>query len=597
MDNNDKYYYNPAQNAALMQPYVPQIIKEHKASFDFTMKDKIFTALFFVLSMIMVDFVMFHGFNLGFTISFVLLFIVTTAYLFKKENKVSLFSIISGILSLAGSITFTLYHDYFVNAVMLLLIMGLFTIYVCGLSNTFTHNEGSIKILINMLEGIFFSPGHYSDIRRSAVSYYSKGKNVKSIVLGFVISIPVLIVVVPLLASGDAAFSGLLSKTFENIGIYVAELFVAAAVAAYMIPYFIVKNKRLGVREVKQRNFKGVISSSLTATFLSVISVTYLVYLFSQLAYFFSAFSGFLPEGYAFTESEYARRGFFEMFAICVINFIIVTLAGILSKKNEKGRMPLSVKALSVFIVLFSTLLLVTAMAKMKLNIEMFGLSKNRVMVSIFMIMMFVAIVFYVIHIFVPKFGYMQGIVVLCSAVFISLAFCNIDAGIAKYNTEKYLSGELETIDVEYLYSLSDSAYPYILELADIDDHLVTKDVKHAVGKMLYSDYADYSNIDFVDNYTSELLWSPSKDFREFNLAVSNSAKAAVDYYNAIDKDERSKLVHQYTIDEDDYYSYDSYDDFYYKYDDNGNCNKYSYNQKSGKYEYMGVIDNPEEWL
>ena len=597
MDNNDKYYYNPAQNAALMQPYVPQIIKEHKASFDFTMKDKIFTALFFVLSMMMVDFVMFHGFNLGFTISFVLMFIVSTAYLFKKENKVSLFSVISGILSLAGSITFTLYHDYFVNAVMLLLIMGLFTIYVCGLSNTFTHNEGSVKILINMLEGIFFSPEHYSDIRRSAVSSYSKGKNVKSIVLGILISIPVLIVVVPLLASGDAAFSGLLSKTFENIGIYVAELFVAAALAVYMIPYFIVKNKRLGVREVKQRNFKGVISSSLTATFLSVISVTYLVYLFSQLAYFFSAFSGFLPEGYAFTESEYARRGFFEMFAICVINFVIITLAGILSKKNEKGRIPMSVKALSVFIILFSTLLLVTAMAKMKLNIEIFGLTKNRVMVSIFMIMMFVAIVFYVIHIFAPKFSYMQSVVIICSVLFVSPVFCNIDGGIAKYNTEKYLSGELKSVDVDYLYSLSDSAYPYILELSDDDDHLVTKEVKHAVGKMLYSDYADYSNIDFVDNYTSELKWSPSKDFREFNLAVSNSAKAAVDYYNSIDKDERSKLVHQYTIDEDDYYSYDSADDFYYKYDDNGNCNKYSYNEKSGKYEYMGVIDNPEEWL
>lgn len=597
MDNNDKYYYNPAQDAALMQPYIPQIIKKHKASLDFTMKDKIFTALFFVLSMMMVDFVMFHGFNLGFTISFVLMFIVSTAYLFKKENKVSLFSIISGILSLAGSITFTLYHDYFVNAVMLLLIMGLFTIYVCGLSNTFTHNEGSVKILINMLEGIFFSPEHYSDIRRSAVSSYSKGKNIKSIVLGILISIPVLIVVVPLLASGDAAFSGLLSKTFENIGIYVAELFVAAALAVYMIPYFIVKNKRLGVREVKQKNFKGVISSSLTATFLSVISVTYLVYLFSQLAYFFSAFSGFLPEGYAFTESEYARRGFFEMFAICVINFVIITLAGILSKKNEKGRIPMSVKALSVFIVLFSTLLLVTAMAKMKLNIEIFGLTKNRVMVSIFMIMMFVAIVFYVIHIFAPKFSYMQSVVIICSVLFVSLVFCNIDGGIAKYNTEKYLSGELKSVDVDYLYSLSDSAYPYILELADADDHLVTKEVKHSVGRMLYYKYAEYSNIDFVDNYTSELKWSPSKDFREFNLAVSNSAKAAVDYYNSIDKDERSKLVHQYTIDEDDYYSYDSADDFYYKYDDNGNCNKYSYNEKSGKYEYMGVIDNPEEWL
>lgn len=598
MDNNDKYYYyNPAQDATLIPTPAPQITKVCRASFNFTKKDKIFTALFFALSIIMVDFVMLHGFNLGFTIAFVLMFMVSTAYLLKKENKASPFCVICGVLSLAGSVTFTLYHDYFVNAVMLLLILGLFTIYVCGLSNTFTYKEGSIKICINMLDGIFFSPEHYGDIRRAVSSSHSKNKNIKSIVLGFVISVPVLIVVVPLLASGDAAFSGLLSVTFKNIGIYVAELFVAAAVAAYMIPYFIVKHKRLGVREVKQRSFNGVVSSSLTATVLSVISVTYLVYLFSQLAYFFSAFSGFLPEGYAFTESEYARRGFFEMFAICVINFIIITLAGILSKKNEKGRIPLSVKALSVFIILFSTLLLVTAMAKMKLNIENFGLSKNRVMVSIFMIMMIVSIVFYVIHIFAPKLSYMQGIVVICSAVFISLAFCNIDAGIAKYNTEKYLSGELKSVDVDYLYSLSDSAYPYILELADADDHLVTKEVKHAVGKMLYNDYADYSNIDFVDNYTSELKWSPSTDFREFNLAVNHAAKAAVDYYNSMDKDERSSLVHQYTIDEDDYYSYDSVNDFYYKYDDNGNCNQYSYNEKSGKYEYMGVIDNPEEWL
>ncbi|MCI9146037.1 MAG: DUF4173 domain-containing protein [Eubacterium sp.] len=598
MDNNDKfYYYNPSQDAARIQSSAPQITEARKAPFNFSKKDKIFTVLFFALSVLMVDFVMFHGFNLGFTISFILMFILATVYLFKKENTVSPFCVISGILSLTGSVTFTLYHDYFVNAVMLLLIMGLFTIYVCGLSNTFTHNEGSVKILINMLQGVFFSPEHYVDIRRSIASSYSKSKNIKSIVLGIAVSIPVLVVVIPLLASGDAAFSGLLTKAFENIGIYVAELFAATAVAAYMIPYFVVKNKRLGIREVKQRNYNGVISPSLITTFLSIISVTYLVYLFSQLAYFFSAFSGFLPDGYKFTESEYARRGFFEMFAICVINFIIVTLAGMLSKKNGKGKIPLSVKALSVFIVLFSTLLLITAMAKMKLNIEIFGLTKNRVMVSIFMIMIFVVIVFYVIHIFAPEFSYMQSMVVICSAIFIGLVCCNIDGGIAKYNTEKYLSGELETIDVDYLYSLSDSAYPYILTLADSDDHLVTKDVKHAVGRMLYQRYADYSNIDFVDNYTSELTWSPLKDFREFNLAVHHSAMTSIDYYNSIDKDERSSLVHQYTIDEDEYYWYDSAYDSYFKYDDNGNCNKYSYNEKSGRYEYMGVIDNPKEWL
>ena len=595
--DNDKYFYNPAQSTEAVIPSLPQIKKDKKEILSFTKKDKLFTGLYGALSIIMVDFVMFHGFNLGFTISFALMFIISTAYLFNKHSKPSIFCLISGALSVAGSVTFTLYHDYFVNAVMLFIIMGLFTIYLCGLSNTFTYKEGSAKILINMLEGVFFSPDYYGDIRRAVTSSHSKSKNIKSIVLGIVLSIPVLIVIVPLLASSDAAFSGLLIKSIENIGIYAAELVVAVAVACYMIPYFIVKNKRLAVRVPKQNSFKGVISSSLVSTFLSVISVTYIVYLFSQLAYFFSAFSGFLPDGYEFTESEYARRGFFEMFAICVINFVIVTLAGILSKKNEKGKTPISVKALSLFIVLFSTLLLVTAMSKMKLNIEIFGLTKNRVMVSIFMVLMIVAIAFFIIHIFVPKFGYMQGVVILCSAVFISLVFCNIDGGIAKYNTEKYLSGELESVDVNYLYSLNDGAYPYILELAESEDHRVTKEVKHSVGRMLYNDYADYSNIDFVDNYKTEIKMNNINDFREFNISRKESIKSVIDYYNSLDSDSRKSLVNQYTIDEDEDYWYDSAYDSYFGYDNNGNCNKYSYNENSDCYEYMGIVDDPEQWL
>lgn len=210
--DNDKYYYNPAQCTEAVIPTVPQIKKEKKATFSFTKKDKLFTGLFSVLSIIMVDFVMFHGFNLGFTISFVLMFIISTAYLFSKDSKPSIFCLISGVLSVAGSVTFTLYHDYFVNAVMLFLIMTLFTIYLCGLSNTFTYKEGSAKIIINILEGVFFSPEHYGDIRRAVTSSHSKSKNIKSIVLGIVFSIPVLIVIVPLLASSDAAFSGLLIK-------------------------------------------------------------------------------------------------------------------------------------------------------------------------------------------------------------------------------------------------------------------------------------------------------------------------------------------------------------------------------------------------
>ena len=44
---------------------------------------------------------------------------------------------------------------------------------------------------------------------------------------------------------------------------------------------------------------------------LGMISLVYVLYLVSQLAYFSGGFSGILPKGY--TMAEYARRGFFEM--------------------------------------------------------------------------------------------------------------------------------------------------------------------------------------------------------------------------------------------------------------------------------------------
>lgn len=49
-------------------------------------------------------------------------------------------------------------------------------------------------------------------------------------------------------------------------------------------------------------------------TFLGAVSFVYLLYLFSQLAYFFSAFRGILPEGY--TQAEYAG-GDFSRCAYC----------------------------------------------------------------------------------------------------------------------------------------------------------------------------------------------------------------------------------------------------------------------------------------
>lgn len=578
MDNNvqNNIYYNPPGQTTE---------KKNEPKIKLKKRDLIFALLFLIVGFLIVDFVFFHGFNLGFTLAFTALFAVMTVYLFERKNKASAFTYICGALSLAGAVTFSLYKDLMINSIMVFLVLALFGIYVCGISGVFSHNQGSYKMLFDALRSVFVSP--ISDAPHITGAYgreVSKGKACKNVLIGIALAIPALLVIVPLLSSSDAAFENLVKVIFKNIGIYLLEILLALAVTPYLIFYAVSKkyNDKLE-KTATGKKYKGIVQSPVTVSFLSVISITYIVYLFSQLAYFFSAFSGILPEGYSYSASVYARRGFFEMFAICVINMIIIALANILTKR-VRGKIPTPVKILSSFILIFTVVILITAMAKMKLNIEIFGLSKNRLLVSVFMIMIFVIILFYLIHIFAPKISYMQPIIVICSAMFIALAFTNVDAMIVKYNVSAYNDGRLDTIDVHYVDSLSDSSVINIIELADCDDHKVAKEARTLIMLSIRDKYSDCFNLNNIDDYKSDVVYKPDKDFRTYNYSTDKACRVLEKYYNSLSPAEREKLHSQYAFDTGDYY-YDEEKDTYEDYDDN-RCNVYSYNSKTDMYEF-----------
>lgn len=582
---NAQMFYQPQPMYNPIQPSVP---KTEKPKFKMSKKDFAFSVLFFVLSFLTVDFVMMHGFNLGATISFTALFVLTTAYLIKKDVKPSVFSLICGVLSLAGAVAFTLYNDTFIKAIMLFLVSALFTIYTCGISGTFRNRQGSFKMLCDMICGVFAAPfKNVGIIKNSYTGSFSKNKGILHSVIGILISLPVLLIVIPLLSSSDAAFSGLLELILKNIGIYFLEFVVAAIITPYVVFYMIAKRKNLKTGSENSAKFfssRGIVPGSAAVSFLSVISLTYLVYLFSQLAYFFSAFSGFLPEGYEFTESAYARRGFFEMFAICVINIIIISLVNILIKKQKGVKSLTAAKFLSLFIMLFTVLLLVTAMAKMKLCLGIYGLSKNRLLVCVFMVMIVVIIFFYILHIFAPKISYMQPIIVFCSALFIALSFADIDGMIVKYNVEAYEGGQIEKLDMDYIGSLSDSAMLYIIELSQSEDKTVSEDAGYYVAKNIENSFYDDFRLAYDESNFADLEYDGAEDFRSYNIAKESARKAVAEYYNSLSADERNLLFAQYRFECDECY-YDEEKNIYEGYNNKYRF-VYEYNEQTGEYEF-----------
>lgn len=575
--DDDKLYFQPPAAAGSEKKKLPEI--------KLSKRDLVFAVLFFASAFLIVDFIFFHGFNLGFTIAFAVLFLLLTVYLFSKENKAAVFSCICGALSLAGAVTFSVYKDSLINTIMVFLVCALFGIYICGVGGVFKNRQGSFKMLFDVLDSVFVSPlSNASDITQAYGKVMSKNKTSKNIVIGIALSLPVLLVIIPLLASSDAAFENLVTLVLKNIGIYLLEIALALMITPFLIFYAVSKKYSRKINGSAGRySSKGVVQSPVTISFLCVISLTYIVYLFSQLAYFFSAFSGILPEGYTKTASEYARRGFFEMFAICVINMILIALANALTKR-AKGKVPVAVKALSAFILAFTVLILITAMQKMKLNVEIYGLSKNRLLVSVFMLMILIIIFFYIVHIFLPRISYMQPIIVICSATFIALSFANVDGIVAEYNISAYKEGRIDSIDVDYINNLSDSSAQYIIELADCDDHIVAKEAKTIILRKIREEYQQSFKIPDIADYDSDIEYNPDTDFRSYNASRGRACKALEAYYNSLSADEREKLIVQYQFDNGDYY-YNEDEDIYEFYTGDGYA-VYSYNEKTDRYEY-----------
>ncbi|MBR3149008.1 MAG: DUF4173 domain-containing protein [Eubacterium sp.] len=564
VNNQNGVYYMPTKSKKSYKP--------------FEKKDTVFVLFTVIASFLMVDFAAFHGFRAGFTIAYFVLFAVTSAYLWKKESKSNVFSLICGALSLAGAVTFLLFDNELVNTIMLFLVFGLYGFYTLGISNTYRRARGSFRSLLDLFESVLIEPfSGVEEVFGSAKETSKKNRSFINSIIGVAIAVPFLAIIIPLLMKSDAAFESLIERVIKNIGVYLLELGIALAATPFLFSFLFSKKEASITKTTLSDKKLRFLAPTVSISFLCVIALTYAVYLLSQLAYFFSAFKGILPADYHYTASAFARRGFYEMFAVCVINVLIISAVGAVTKR-ESGRVSPVIKALSLFITMFSLLLIIIAMQKMKLNISIYGLSSNRVLVTAFMIMVLVTLAFFIVHIFVPKISYLQPIIIICSAFFIALSFANIDARCAEYNVEAYKSGKIEMLDTVTIRRSSDSAIPYLLELAKGDDETLANSARNQL--VMY--VKNTAELDF-DKEGRVKADSKIYDFRRYNYSRITAMNGVCDYFDSLDENEKAsvqKMLAMYNN-----YTYVDEEDCFYDYSNDKFEIRYYYNPKTGNYD------------
>ena len=498
---------------------------ESKPNFELKKGDMIFAGLALFGGIFLSMFGIFGGFSLGYLMSLVLIVTIFAAYLIKKDG-IRLFPILCGLLTLGNAAVFITTTNsgvkFFAVIISFLLLLVSFNGFI---GEKAVGNRGTV--------GVFFSAAStIGNIVLSIRSIFSKKKDGNQsfgkVMLGFACAIPVLIIVVPLLLKSDAAFSGMIDNIFGNMGDLSSIIFKSVFGANLAIPIiaygFSLKNKRFA--KLKESKFQGI-ENIFIISFLSAIAVCYLLYLFSQLAYFFSAFNGFLPNG-NITYAQYARKGFFEMCAIAVINLTLVMASMLLSKKQE-GKVCLGVKLLSTFIAVFTLIIIATAVSKMVLYINNYGMTVRRVTTSAFMMFLAVVFIALILRIYINKINVVKVGLLTAGVVVIILGTANVNAVCAKYNYDAYKSQELKVIDINAMYDLGDEGIPYVVKLACSKDREVAIEAQQYLKKAYKQDY--FYNTHNIKNFTVEDFKQNSKNkgFEEFNIPQ----KRAYDYLYA----------------------------------------------------------------
>jgi len=426
--------------------------------------------------------ILFYNKTLGisYPIFIVVLFLIFFISMQSSKIHVNKRAWILAVPILVLSTTFCLYSNTVLKALNYLIIPVLVIVLSILVSGINKANWSDFRFIADIAKRVFVP---FGSIHKPFITFFKMvgldtKDNKKAVALkilaGVVISIPILIVVILLLSSADIVFKNLfinipLAKIIKH-----AAVILAVSIYSFSFIFSIFKTRKQNKNNMYGRiKWKLFLDPIVLLTILSLLNIVYITFTVIQFAYLFGGNSFMLPS--SFTYAEYARRGFFELIAVAIINFGIL-LFSITFVKKESRKANAVINAFLSAIAVFTFVLLISAFYRMALYEMAYGYTYLRIFVQAFMILLFVLFIINLAYIWYRRLPIIK-LYILCSLIiYITLNFANVDAIIARNNINRYYS--TEEIDVGYLTMLSYDAIPEMTRLLKSED----KEIVNAVN-------------------------------------------------------------------------------------------------------------------
>lgn len=451
-----------------------------------TGKERLFAVLCFVLGFLFVRFVLANCLGLFTTLFFIALTVITVSYLKVKEIPIKGDTIFGAFFLGLFSTVFIINTNEFIcfwATFFLLLGNGYLAFHATS------GSKGVEQYLFYALNKTVFEYGfaNYDTFFRTAKSTKEKkngqikkheglGKNLLYIIIGLIIAFPLTLIVCGLLISADSRLAEMLYKIFdfsiEQIFVFGIQLIVAIPVAAYIFSGLFSAVTKFRITPYSDERYTAGLKkmrftpNMIIYSAVTPISLLYVLFFFSQLNYFISAFSGHTADGLIY--SEYAREGFFELCFVAVINLAVLMFMNYCAKDTGEEK-PVALRIFSGFLALSTVVIIICALSKMYLYIDEYGLTQSRIYASWFMLVLGLIFLVILARQIAPKFAIMKPCFYIIAAMFTLLCFARTDALIVHYNVSQYMSGQIEELDTQmFFYELSDDGLAAALEYKDI---------------------------------------------------------------------------------------------------------------------------------
>ena len=288
--------------------------------------DQIFAGLYVVLGILMWNCLCMENFARGLSMFSILYVITVLAYARLKKLSITGEKIFWTLILLGISLPYGFYTVFgFGQTLMIFLVAAYWTLVIT--EGLLWKGATSSWVLLDSWNGLIALPilNSLCQIRLFFQTFSVKKEEKRDwrmVLLGIIISIPALLIIVPILSQADTGFRNLVSAILDLLGadfrILIWRGIVGILLGALMFGTLyggaykrhVKEEECIHFHEESGRVFRFVPDIAVL-TFGVIVSAVYLLFIGLQARYLFSAFFGLLPEAY--TYAQYARQGFFDL--------------------------------------------------------------------------------------------------------------------------------------------------------------------------------------------------------------------------------------------------------------------------------------------